>query len=48
MGGFRGFKMFVRGGQNFSACFVCGEGGGSGSTSPSVKETTDPLLLTND
>ena len=39
--GVRGFKMFVRGGQN---CFyllcvcVCGGGGGGFSTSPSVKK----------
>ena len=26
--GVRGFKMFVRGGHNFSTCFVCVEGGG--------------------
>ena len=47
--GFRGFKMFVRGGQNYFllALCVCGGGGGGGgrgrfSISPSVKRRTDP------
>ena len=46
--GVGGFKLFVRGGQNFfyllCGC-VCVWGGGGGvrfSTSPSVKKITDP------
>ena len=47
--GIRGFKMFFfRGGQNFFYLLRVCVGGGAGvrfSTSPSVKEITDPPLI---
>ena len=45
MAGGEVLKCFVRGGQNFSTCFVCVGGGGGGvsfSTSPSVKKNPRP------
>ena len=50
-GGLKVLKCFVRGGQNFFYMLCVCVGGGGGvrlSTSPSVKKTTDPLLLIND
>ena len=40
--GDRGFKMFVRGGQNFFYLLCVWGGGIRFSTSPSVKKLTDP------
>ena len=47
-GGLEVLKCFVRGGQNFSTCFVCVGGGVRFSISPSVEKITDLLLLIND